>query len=130
MCLKFFIKFNKTASRKWNGQNMSDLCRDTVANTPSGPSYFLLAGRFFLFFFYPHTSVPGDTVRDAPKDLYFIGANTKMSPLLYKHCRQGQYSLSFSQRIANTLKVLLKWSLNGALPSMSCTHLDISWTFS
>jgi hypothetical protein len=44
----FLIKFIKTVASRGNGQKMPDLCRDTVANKPSGSPCFLLVSTFFI----------------------------------------------------------------------------------
>jgi hypothetical protein len=65
LCPSLSIKFNKTALLQGNGQAMSDLYGDAVAEWPVGSRCILLAGSFFLWIF------PHHAARMRPTGLYF-----------------------------------------------------------
>jgi hypothetical protein len=80
LCPSLAIKFNKTALLQGNGQAMSDLYGDAVAEWPVGSRCILLAGSFFLWIFHHHAA------RIAQRVSTFIWAFFRLSSLLCKHC--------------------------------------------
>jgi hypothetical protein len=113
-----FSKCNKTAVLHRNQPNMSDICRDTLANRPRGYPRFLLAG-------------------------VMLGNAPSESPLLFGHFPKCiRYSVKVAEIVSNTLwpfpkelQIPFRYFSNGlhellnTFPSESPHNLGISFPF-